>query len=182
MEKFELRQLSQLGPMSRFSEDLFSFVTDYKLAIKSVVAVQPYSKWEALGVRCEVPKALRASWRRAWAAGQYWPISSEDRLRILGNVANAPPEGFAGQYDTYLESDTHLWIRHRPDPVMPTTDLELYILITSLVTRLVPWVKDRHPGTVLVIPYEKSSADLFDRFRATMSLSAFDQKYAIYHP
>jgi hypothetical protein len=166
--------------MAKFAEDLFSFVTEGKLSIQAAVALQPYDEWKSLGVRCKVPQHLRASWMRAWAAAQYWPISREERLRILGNVANAPPEEYPGQYDTYLESDTHLWIRHRPYPV--TTDLEMFVLLTSLVTRIVPMVRDRHPGVVVVIPYEEAAANLFDQFRCRMSKTEFDKRYAIYHP
>ena len=182
MKLLEIRQMSQLAPMSRFAEDMFRHVTEGKMSISAVVAVKPYDQWRALAVRRRVPKALRRDWMRSWAAAEYFPISQEDRLRILGNVSQAPPEDFAGQYDSYLSSDTWIWIRHRPDPVVPTTDLEMYILVTSVVTRLVPWVRDRRVGAVMVIPYEERSANLFDQFRATMSQSAFDERYAIFRP
>jgi hypothetical protein len=178
LEKVEIKTLP-LKPLEQFAADMFSFAAKRKdISINPAVVVKPNEEWKQLGIQNSVPPNLQNGWNRAVAAANYFPISLEDKLRILGDVPKAPPETFPGEYDRYIEADTWIWIRHRAEP--PTTDLETYILITSLVTRLIPWAIRRHPGTVILDVYEREMATQFDVFRAPMTKEEFNRKYGIF--
>lgn len=178
MQKVELGKLT-LKPLEQFAKDMFQFAAETKtLSIDPVVLIEPDKDWKQLGIENDVPPELQDGWNRAVAAANYFPISMEDKLRILGDVRNAPPETFHGEYDRYLEADTWIWIRHRANP--PTSDLEMYILITALVSRLIPWALRRHPGTVVLDVYEEEMADKLDEFRRPMTNEEFNRKYGIF--
>ena len=178
MDKVEIKKLT-LKPLEQFAADMFSFAAKRNdISINPAVLVKRNEEWRQLGIQNRVPLNLQNGWNRAVASANYFPISIEDKLRILGDVPKAPSEAFPGEYDRYIEADTWIWIRHRAEP--PTTDLETYILITSLVTRLIPWAIRRHPGTVILDVYEREMATQFDVFRAPMTKEEFNRKYGIF--
>jgi hypothetical protein len=162
----------------RFAADMFLYLAKRKrISIEPIAASFAFAidgqEWRRRLTEVGVPPGT--GWDQALALVSYLPVPFEARLRVHADAqTKGTQEEFPGEYDRYLNADTWIWVKKRPD----LDDREVYLLITTAVAHIIPWVLERKPLHAAIAAPDKNAAYLLDDFRREQG-EEFLKKYGL---